>query len=159
MHDRCCGSLQVFLSNMIFLHTCYLVPRCGPHSHQYLSLYSSFCIIVLFTAIVLTLVKLWGRLGTRSGLSLKLIKTRPLTILKKKPFENVVGKGENAGNQYFLLFPQCFLAIQRRISVFKFHLFCRLQILPNWTSPKIYHLIEKSTNIHERDPPIEFKLS
>ena len=22
--------------------------------------------------------------------------------------ENIVGKGENAGNQYFLLFPQCF---------------------------------------------------
>ena len=25
------------------------------------------------------------------------------------PFENIVGKGENAGNQHFLLFPQCFL--------------------------------------------------
>ena len=25
--------------------------------------------------------------------------------LKKKPFENIVGKGENAGNQHFLLFP------------------------------------------------------
>ena len=31
--------------------------------------------------------------------------------LKKKPFENVVGKGENAGNQHFLLFPLCFLPI------------------------------------------------
>ena len=29
--------------------------------------------------------------------------------LWKKPFENIVGKGENAGNQHFLLFPQCFL--------------------------------------------------
>ena len=27
----------------------------------------------------------------------------------KKPFENIVGKGENAGNQHFLLFPPCFL--------------------------------------------------
>ena len=27
----------------------------------------------------------------------------------KKPFENFVGKSENAGNQHFLLFPQCFL--------------------------------------------------
>ena len=27
----------------------------------------------------------------------------------KKPFENTVGKGENAGDQHFLLFPQCFL--------------------------------------------------
>ena len=28
---------------------------------------------------------------------------------KKKPLENIGGKGENAGNQHFLLFPQCFL--------------------------------------------------
>ena len=26
-------------------------------------------------------------------------------------FENIVGKGENAGNQHFLLFLQCFLPI------------------------------------------------
>ena len=25
--------------------------------------------------------------------------------------ENIVGKGENAGNQHFLLFPQCFLKL------------------------------------------------
>ena len=31
--------------------------------------------------------------------------------LRKKPFENIVGKGENAGNQHFLLFPQGFLAL------------------------------------------------
>ena len=29
--------------------------------------------------------------------------------LQNKAFENIVGKGENAGNQHFLLFPQCFL--------------------------------------------------
>ena len=29
--------------------------------------------------------------------------------LKRKPFENIVGKGENVGNLHFLLFPQCFL--------------------------------------------------
>ena len=27
---------------------------------------------------------------------------------RKKSFENIVGKGENADNQHFLLFPQCF---------------------------------------------------
>ena len=32
-----------------------------------------------------------------------------LTPLEKKALENIVGKGENAGNQHFLLFPQCFL--------------------------------------------------
>ena len=31
------------------------------------------------------------------------------TTLKKKALENAVGKEENAGNQHFLLFPQCFL--------------------------------------------------
>ena len=34
---------------------------------------------------------------------------------KKKALENTVGKGENAGNQHFLLFPQCFLLNQREI--------------------------------------------
>ena len=29
--------------------------------------------------------------------------------LRKYPLENIVRKGENAGNQHFLLFPQCFL--------------------------------------------------
>ena len=34
----------------------------------------------------------------------------------KKPFENIVGKGENAGNQHFLLFPQCSLLKLKQIS-------------------------------------------
>ena len=57
----------------------------------------------------------------------KLFTTQPrhLTTLRRNLFENIVGKGENAGNQHFLLFPQCFLPIQKkRISVFKLHLFC-----------------------------------
>ena len=52
--------------------------------------------------------------------------------LQKKPFENIMGKGENADNQHFLLFPQCFQSFQatpRRISYFKLPLFCRLQML------------------------------
>ena len=49
--------------------------------------------------------------------------------LKKKPFENIVGKGENAGNQHFLLFLQCFLLFPKQISIFQSHLFCRLQML------------------------------
>ena len=32
-----------------------------------------------------------------------------LTPLGNKPFENIVGKGEIARNDQFLLFPQCFL--------------------------------------------------
>ena len=32
-----------------------------------------------------------------------------LTTLRNKALENIVEKGENAGNQHFLLFTQCFL--------------------------------------------------
>ena len=31
--------------------------------------------------------------------------------MRKKPFENTVGKGENAGNQHFLLFPTMFFTL------------------------------------------------
>ena len=33
---------------------------------------------------------------------------------EKKSFENNVGKVENAGNQHFLLFPQCFLPFPKQ---------------------------------------------
>ena len=33
----------------------------------------------------------------------------------EKSFENIVGKGENAGNQYFLFFPSYFLSPERQI--------------------------------------------
>ena len=31
-------------------------------------------------------------------------------------YENIARKGENAGNQHFILFPQCFLPYQRQKS-------------------------------------------
>ena len=44
--------------------------------------------------------------------------------LEKKPFENIAGKEENAGNQHFLLFPHCFLLWEKKkmlvISIFFF---------------------------------------
>ena len=36
---------------------------------------------------------------------------------REKPFENIVGKGENAGNQHFLLFPKCFLPYENQIII------------------------------------------
>ena len=33
--------------------------------------------------------------------------------LMQEPFENIVVKEENAGYQYFLLFPKCFQTYQR----------------------------------------------
>ena len=41
-----------------------------------------------------------------------------LTTLKKETFENM-SKGENAGNQHFLLFPLCLLPFPKQISNFQ----------------------------------------
>ena len=46
-----------------------------------------------------------------------------LTTLREKAFENIVEKGENAGNQHFLLFPQCFLPFSKQISIFGIHMY------------------------------------
>ena len=43
--------------------------------------------------------------------------------MKEKPSENIVGKGENAGNQHFLLFPQYFQPIQKWMGKFLSHIF------------------------------------
>ena len=64
--------------------------------------------------------------------------------LEKKTFENIMGKGDNAGNQYFLHFTQCFLLFQTQISIFQSHLFYRLQdlVLSIWTSLKFCRLVK-----------------
>ena len=49
---------------------------------------------------------------------------------KKKPFQNIAWKGENAGNQHFLLFTQCFLPSQNK----KFQFFNRILSSANATS-------------------------
>ena len=38
--------------------------------------------------------------------------------LEKESFENILGKGENAGHQHFLLFPQCFYSTRQRSNNF-----------------------------------------
>ena len=47
--------------------------------------------------------------------------------LFKNPFENIVGKGENTGNQNFLLSPQCFGPFPKKFSVFmaQFFFLCK----------------------------------
>ena len=57
----------------------------------------------------------------------------PFEVSGKEALENIVGKGENAGNQHFLLFPQCFLLYKRQTLSFMFPLFCHLQMLSIWT--------------------------
>ena len=64
-----------------------------------------------------------------------------LTTQKMWPFENLMGTGENAGNQQFVLFPQCFLTFPKQAGVFEPHLFCCLQMLSIWSSLKFCCLI------------------
>ena len=52
----------------------------------------------------------------------------------RMPFKSMVGKGENAGDQHFLLFPKCFLLFDRQISSFELDLICRLQLVSTLTS-------------------------
>ena len=56
--------------------------------------------------------------------------------LNEKAIESIVGKGENAGKQHFLLFPQCFLPFPKHVLIFHSNLFCRLQMLSIWSSLK-----------------------
>ena len=62
--------------------------------------------------------------------------------LCKKSFENIVGKGENAGNWPFLLFSHHFLPVSEQLSIFGLKLFGRLQMPSIWTSQKFCHLIK-----------------
>ena len=63
-------------------------------------------------------------------------------ILKKEPFENIAGKGENAGDQHFLLFPQYFLPFPKQTSIFLLHIFYCLKMLSISTSLKFYRLVK-----------------
>ena len=59
-------------------------------------------------------------------------------------FENIVGKVENAGNQHFLLFQQCFPLYQEEKSLFWQHFICHLQMISIWSSPKFCPLVKSS---------------
>ena len=51
-------------------------------------------------------------LSSHSIFELFTFQSQLITTLTKNAWENTVGKGEDAGNQHFLLFPQCFLFYQ-----------------------------------------------
>ena len=57
--------------------------------------------------------------------------------LNEKVFENIVVKGENDGDQHFLLSQQCFLTFPNQGLISYSNLFCRLQMLSIWTQYKI----------------------
>ena len=69
--------------------------------------------------------------------SLTLYQTIPtLNNTEKETFWKHWEKKENAGNQHFLLFPQCFLLFSNRVSSFDSILFCCLLIFSIPTSLK-----------------------
>ena len=94
---------------------------------------------LIFLSAIMCIWSAWGK-DMRQGhsvkprsrnMSLKPFSTqsRLLTTLKIKLFGNIVGKGENAGNQHFLHFLQYLLPFPEQISSFQSHLFCRLHML------------------------------
>ena len=58
-------------------------------------------------------------------------------IPMEKNLENIVGKGENAGNQHFLLFPQCFLPLSKTVFNFLFKIILLSANFFNSDQPKI----------------------
>ena len=64
----------------------------------------------------------------------------PFTTLRKLPYKNIVGKGENAGNQHSLLFPQCFLPFPYQIFYFSFTLILSSANAFNLDQSKILYL-------------------
>ena len=78
----------------------HIVPKCSLSGNKIL-------LAIIFLTLYLTMTTFWG----------------------KSPFENIVEKGENAGNQHFLLFPQSFLPNQRESASLQSQWICRLPML------------------------------
>ena len=55
--------------------------------------------------------------------------SRLLTIIRQKTFKTIIGKGENADNQHFLLVPQCFLPFEIDTSCFEQQLISHILML------------------------------
>ena len=63
--------------------------------------------------------------------------------MKTVTVENIVGKGENDGNQYSLLFPQDFHPFQIKFQFFKTLIFLsHLEIISNQRGKKYYLLVK-----------------
>ena len=99
---------------------------------------------------VLVAIKIWlDKNKPEATLLLFATQSKLLMTLKKKAFENIVRKGENAGNQHFILFPQCFLPFPNQISIFESHNFCCLQMPSTWTDKKML-LFGKELNMNSK---------
>ena len=71
--------------------------------------------------------------------------SRLSTLLSKKPLENIEEEEENAGNQHFLLFSQCFQPYQRqKIIIFATFIFLSANAL-NLDQSKIFLFGQESS--------------
>ena len=61
---------------------------------------------------------------------------------QQAPFENIVEKGEIAGNEQFLLFPQRFLLNQISVPNLSIFLKSYMYLLLNWKSPKLAYQVK-----------------
>ena len=65
-----------------------------------------------------------------------------LTHQQQTAFENIVGKGEIARNEQFLLFPQCFLLNQKTVAHLSMFLTSYLYWLLNLKSLKLAYQVK-----------------
>ena len=79
------------------------------------------------------------------------LQSQLLTTLTKKSSENIFVKGENAGNQHFLLFPPYFLPFSKQVLSFHSNLFCCLPMLSIWTSLKFCNLVRSKLYCKQRN--------
>ena len=79
------------------------------------------------------------------------LQSQLLTTLTKKSFENIFVKGENAGNQHFLLFPPYFLPFSKQVLSFHSNLFCCLPMLSIWTCLKFCNLVRSKLYSKQRN--------
>ena len=64
-----------------------------------------------------------------------------MPLRKKKTFENIMGKGENAEKQQLLILPQCFLRYLGEIAKFESQWDCRVQMLSIWSRIEFDRLV------------------
>ena len=77
------------------------------------------------------------------------------TTLEKKASENILGKGGNACNQHFLLFPNISYTSQNKFQILS-HLSYRLQMLSVWTILKTLSFGKGLSASNFRDSSLEY---
>ena len=78
-----------------------------------------------------------------------------MTHQQQTAFENIVGKGEIARNEQFLLFPQCFLLNQVIVSPFVVHIFDIISLIAAEFEELKIGILGKGLTLYQ---PTDFKL-